>query len=134
MSEIDELLTKPCWIIDILPEQVPGNGPGQFFAIEKAFLHDPDLRRKQADLLLKLNCYYDLMLVRDEEEIRNPAPEKLAELIGREYLIILIGDALISADNTNTYMALFGPDEKLLELIRKLAAAEGLFVWKGYDT
>ena len=73
MSEIDELLTKPCWIIDILPEQVPGNGPGQFFAIEKAFLHDPDLRRKQADLLLKLG------------------------------------------------------------LIRKLAAAEGLFVWKGYD-
>ncbi len=130
MSEIDELLMRPCWIIDILPEQVPENSPGQYFAIEKVFLHDPDLRRKQTNLLLKLNCYYDLTLVRDEEEIRNPAPKELADLIGREYLNILMGDALITADHTDACMTLFGPDEKLLELIQKLAAAEGLFVWK----
>ena len=133
MSEIDKMLTQPCWIIDILPERVPGNGPGQFFAVEKVFLHDPDLRRKKTHLLLKLNCYYDLTLVRDQEEIKNPGPEKLADLIGKEYLFIMIGNALITADNTDTYMTLFGPDEKMLELVRKLAAAEGLFVWKGYD-
>ena len=133
MSDIEELLTKPCWIIDILPEQVPGNGPGQFFSIEKYFLHHPDLRRKQTDLLLKLNCYYDLTLIRDEGEIRNPAPEKLVDLIGQEYLNILIGDSLITADNMDTYMTIFGPDEKLLDLIRKLAAVEGMFVWKGHD-
>lgn len=131
MSKIDELLMKPYWIIDILPEQVPENSPGQYFAIEKYFLRDPDLRRKQTDLLLKLNCYSDLTLVRDEAEIKNPDPEKWPDLIGREYLNILIGDALITADNTDAYMTLFGPDEKLLKLIRKLAAAEGLFVWKG---
>ncbi len=133
MSKIDEMLTKPCWIIDMLPERVPENSPGQFFTIEKFFLRDPDLRRKQTDLLLKLNCYYDLTLVRDEGDITNPAPEKLAELIGREYLNILIGDALIAADNTVIHMTLFGPDEQMLDLIRKLASAEGLFVWKGTD-
>ena len=131
MSKIDELLMKPYWIIDILPEQVPENGPGHFFTIEKYFLHDPELRRKQTDLLLKLNCYFDLTLIRDEAEIKNPAPEKWTDLIGREYLNVLIGDALITADNTDTYMTLFGPGEKLLKLTRKLAAAEGLFVWKG---
>ena len=35
---IEELLQAPCWIIDILPEQVPADGPGQYFAVEKYFL------------------------------------------------------------------------------------------------
>ena len=32
---IDELLQLPCWNIDILPEQVPKDSPGQYFAVEK---------------------------------------------------------------------------------------------------
>ena len=32
---IDDLLQLPYWIIDILPEQVPKDGLGQYFAVEK---------------------------------------------------------------------------------------------------
>ena len=32
---IDELIEKEYWVVDILPEQVPENSPGQYFDIEK---------------------------------------------------------------------------------------------------
>ena len=132
MEKIEELLEKPYWVIDILPERVPEKGGGQFFAVETWFLKDPALRRKQTSFLLKLNCYYDLTIVRDEEEIKNPKPQELVALIGREYLNILVGESfLISADHTDIYMTLYNPDERMLKLVDKLAAAEGLYVRKG---
>ena len=45
MMTIDELLQKPYWIIDILPEQVPADSPGQYFAVEKYFLGKEQLDR-----------------------------------------------------------------------------------------
>ena len=36
---LDEIMEKPYWIIDILPKQVPGNSPGQYFKIEKLLPH-----------------------------------------------------------------------------------------------
>ena len=33
-------------------------------------------------------------------------------------------------DRGDTYMTLYTPDKKLLELVRTLASGEGLFVWK----
>ena len=32
---MEELLQKPCWVIDFLPEQVPADAAGQFFAVEE---------------------------------------------------------------------------------------------------
>ena len=129
---IDALLEKPCWIVDILPEQVPEDSPGQYFPVEKFYLRDSSLRRKQLNMILKLNCFYELALATEDEEIRNPAPTFWQERLGQEYLSILVGKhALITADHTDTYMSVFTADEKLLEMIRKLAAAEGLFMWKG---
>ena len=131
---IDKMLAKPCWIVDILPERVPDKSPGQYFAVEKYWLRDPSLRRKQGNIIMKLNCYYDLTLVTENEEIRNPPPAVWLERPGREYLNILVEEhTLITADQTDTYMTVFTEDEKLLEMIRKLAAAEGLFLWKGID-
>ena len=133
MDRIEELLGKPCWIIDILPERVPEGSGGQYFAAEKVFLRDPTLRRRQASFLLKLNCYYDLALADAEGgEQRNPDPETLCGLAGREYLYIFAGEnALITSDCTDTYMTLYNPDERMLALAEKIAAAEGLFVWRG---
>ena len=34
MDRLDLLLTKPFWIIDILPMQVPKNSAGQYFNAE----------------------------------------------------------------------------------------------------
>ena len=133
MERIEELLEKPCWIIDILPERVPEGSGGQYFAAEKLFLRDPALRQRQASFLLKLNCYYDFVLADAEgRENRNPDPETLLGLVGRESLNVIAGEnALISADCTDTYMTLYNPDERMLALAEKIAAAEGLFVWRG---
>ena len=59
---IEELLNKPYWVIDILPEQVPEGGAGQYFAVERYWQQSPafaEIRRRFAGILLKLNCYSD---------------------------------------------------------------------------
>jgi len=62
---IDELLEMPYWVADILPRQVPRDSPGQYFAIERHYLREPQItaiKQRHIDLVLKLNCYYDLSL------------------------------------------------------------------------
>ena len=43
-ENIEEMLEKPYWIVDILPERVPKDSPGRYFAIEQYFLEES--RRK----------------------------------------------------------------------------------------
>ncbi len=134
-QKIDELLEKPCWVVDILPERVPEGSPGQFFAVEAYYLRPERLagiRRKFTDLLLKLNCYDALRIVTEEGE-ETPAPEELDRRIaeGNEDLLILLGgDALVTLNRDDIYLSVYNPDEALLARIGKLAAAEGLFLRK----
>ena len=129
---IGELLLTPYWIIDILPEQVPKDSPGQYFAVEKYYLAGDrlaDIKQKHINVILKLNCYRDISL--DEESSLNPPPERIAEEMRSRYLCIMTGGSMIISEPDDTYMTLYNPDKKLLELIRTLASGEGLFVWKG---
>ena len=124
-------MQEPCWIIDILPERVPESRAAQFFAAEKYFLDErrlADIKQKHINLILKLNCYTDLSV--DDDGISNPPPEQLAEAIHSRALCILAGQALIVSEKDDTHLSLFGPDDRLLELVRLLAAGEGLYVWK----
>ena len=130
MDIIEESLKKPYWIVDILPKQVPERSPGQYGAVEQYYLKDAMLRYKQLNLLLKLNCYYDLIIHFDRGQIINPEPDFLKSAVGKEYLNILIGEALIVIDHTDTYMTVYGADCEMLNLIRQLAVSEGLFVWQ----
>ena len=126
---IDELMQAPCWVIDILPEQVPANSSGQYFAVEAYYLEKERLaaiRDKHTNLLLKLNCYLQLSL--DGET--NPPPKQLAEAVKSRPLCLRAGDALILSEPDDTHMTLFGPDEKLLALVKAIASGEGLFVWQ----
>lgn len=128
---IEELLESPYWIVDILPKQVPADSPGQYASVEQYYLQEPHislLRQKQRDLILKLNCYADITVW--EKDLQDPEPEALAEMIGREYLSILINDALIVTDPCDTYMTVYDPDEEMLDLIRTLCAGEGLYLWR----
>ncbi len=96
MVDIEELLSKPYWIVDILPKQVPVNSSGQYFTIEKYFLTSPHvdaIYRKFALVLLKLNCYVDLAVfkVEDESWMENPAPDDLERLVlERRPLIVVL--------------------------------------------
>ncbi|MBR3126323.1 MAG: hypothetical protein IKF42_13005 [Mogibacterium sp.] len=128
---IDELLQKPYWIIDILPEQVPADSLGQYFEIEKYFFtveQLADIKQKHINLVLKLNCYRRISV--NEEKECNPSPERIAAEMKSKYVYIMLDDSMILSEPDDTHMTVFGPDEKTLELIRTLAAGEGLYVWQ----
>ena len=131
------LLNQSCWVIDILPEQVPAGGPGRYFAVEAYYLQPDriaDIHRRFTDVLLKLNCYYDIHVSTPEEDLSagNPAPELLDFWINaeqRDLCILLPGeDALITLNHDDLYMTVYHPSESLLNRISRLAVAEGLFL------
>ena len=128
MDRIEELLQTPCWIIDILPMQVPKESHGQFFMVEKYFLGSrlQEIKKKHMDVILKLNCYRDVTI---DEEL-NPAPDSIAAAMNERCVYIKVGDSMILSEPDDTHMTLFNPDEALLDLIKAIASAEGLFVWK----
>ena len=128
---IEELLQTPYWIVDILPKQVPVASFGQYFAVKDYFLTKGQLlkiKQKHINLILKLNCYEDIRI--DEEAIVNLKPEQIATEMRKRYLCILIRNSLIVSEPDDTYLTVYNPDENLLELIKTIAASEGLFVWK----
>lgn len=134
------LLEGPYWIADILPEQVPADAAGQYFAVERYFLQRSrivPLRRKYAELLLRLNCYYDMAVTFDScmRWETNPDPEAFAErvagLSGNEFLRAVFAEqnAMIDYDRNDTYLTVYDPGEALLDKLKALAAGSGLFVW-----
>ena len=128
-KNVDELLQKPYWIIDILPEQVPGDSPGQFFEIERFFLERNNLtsiKQKHISVLLKLNCYYQISI---DGEV-NPSPERIVDAVMERSLQIIVDDAMIASEPDDLYMTVYNPDEKLIKLITAISSGEGLFVWK----
>ncbi len=135
-----ELLEGPYWIVDILPAQVPADAAGQYFAVERYFLRPERaaaLRRKYAEILLRLNCYADLAVSFDAcaSWETNPEPEsfaaRVAELAESGFVRAVFAEqnAMIDCDCGDTYLTVYDPDAALLDKLRALAAAEGLFVW-----
>ena len=135
-----ELWSAPYWVIDLLPAQVPAQSEGQFFRVEGMFLsgkHHARLRQSFADMLAKLNCYYDFQVYRASKDktVKNPKPEKLYKWVAgnEEHLCILVGavgTAMVEVPTDSTCMTLYGPTPELLELVSHIASASGLFVWQ----
>lgn len=136
-----DLLEGPYAVVDVLPRQVPRAAPGQYFAVER-FWRSPErlgrLRRKFADILLRLNCYRDMAVSFDNCETwqTNPDPESFAErlsaLSGNTFLrAIFAGErTMVDIDPCDTFMTAFGAEGEFLRDLEMLAAAEGLFVWE----
>ena len=138
---VNQLLEKPYWVIDILPYQVPVNSPGQYFKVEQFYLHAPQINyihKKFANVLLKLNCYYDYdMLTHDGEWLHLPVPEELYDHVTKcpdnfHNLIILTHDhqAMFTINGDDTYMTVYNPGQDLLSLLKELSTSEGLFLWE----
>ena len=134
------LLEGPYWIVDILPEQVSAHAAGQYFAVERYFLQRSrivPLRRRYAELLLRLNCYVDMAVSFDSCSSweTNPDPEAFADrvagLSGNDFLRVMFAEqnAMIDYDHNDTYLTVYDPNAALLEKLKALAAAEGLFLW-----
>lgn len=142
---IDDFLNKPYWIIDILPKQVTQDAAGQYFKVEQYYLEHVDgLRQQYFDLLLKLNCYYDIALSHDGEIwTRNPDPRDMEQWLGAclsinpsqcsLFVMVESENSLMMAERDSTYMTIYQPSEALQDLLHRLATAAGLFLWKGFS-
>lgn len=128
-EKIEALLEAPYWIIDILPKQVAADSGGQYFAVEEYFLQEPQrsvIKQNHANIILKLNCYEDIFI----EGERNPKPKIIVKAIKARRIDVILDDALITSEANDTYMTVYNASEELLDLIRKIAMSEGLFVWQ----
>ncbi len=141
MHDLDErteaLLEKPCLVIDGLPERVPEHSAGQYASLEETF-HTAELFAAFTDILVKLNCYYDLHVNCRGEWMTNPSAAVLSAWMnevfqtqGRILILTAPQEALLALNGDDNHMTVYGPDETLLGRIRKLAASKGLFVWEG---
>ena len=146
---VEGLLEKPYWVVDLLPYQVPENSRGQFFAVEKYYLNEYyndrpllPLYRQFRDVLLKLNCYHDIAVSHDGENWkRNPDPEDMERWLGAclsvdptepsLFIMVKQENTLMMANRESTHITVYNPTDGLIDLLRQLANAEGLFVWKG---
>ena len=130
MDIIETLLDQPYWIIDLLPKQVPAGSPGQYFAIEQYYLHKASIWQHKLNIILKLNCYYDVLAVVQETEYVNPFPETMEDFIRHHYLNIIVDGSLIVSDPDSTYLTVYQPNDALLSLLNVLASGNGMYVWK----
>lgn len=126
-ERIEELLNKEYWIIDILPKQVKKDSDGQYFSVIEYYLKNiKEIKRKHINLILKINCYYDICI----EDKVNPEIEDIVNTINNKYVFIMINNSMILSEADDTHMTLFNPDNELLEMVKYIANSEGLFVWK----
>ena len=142
-TRIEQFLSAPYHILDILPCRVPEDAADRYAAIEQYFLRPArlrTLRRTQAELLLILNCYFDMTISFEpfSEEIRwetNPAPEDFAarmeKLPGNGFLRVLFpsGNVMIDFDGGDAWATVYYTGEGLPDIFRKTAEAKGLFIW-----
>ncbi len=136
-----KLLEGSYYILDNLPEQVPAYAPGQYFDVERYFLQPERgkaLRRKYAEIFLRLNCYDSMAVTFDScmSWEKEPDPEafagKLADIPANGFFraVFEAREAMIDLDPCDTSVTVYGTDPVFLERVRKLAEAEGLFMWQ----
>lgn len=146
ISKIDELIEKPCYLIDIFPDTVPETSDRRYFVIEEYFQNNrKDWNKKFCNLLLKLYCYHDLWISSENELSKNPEPNLFVEQIQhcfegdwrkRGYINIILPkcNAMVILNGDDLYMSLYNPDEQLKDLMSQMARAEGFFFYKAPRT
>lgn len=139
-SRIDELLEKPYYVIDFLPEQVRPDAGGQFFDVEYYLLNSDkhfSLKDKFVNIILKLMCYYHVS-IQWESWMDRPSPQSVEEAVNtimdnhsgslnillpeENVLVVFVWDSL--------NLSVYNPSEKVQTLMQKIAVSEGLFWWK----
>ena len=140
--DIERAMQLSYWLVDPFPKRIPESGAERYVQIEQFYLKQPqisDLRRKFAEILLKLSCYMSIRVSPDHGEHWTALPdpeEALAQIVGCVgtkclYFGVSSSDSVIILDGCDTYMTLFTEDPALVKLVTQLANAVGLFVWNG---
>ena len=135
-----DLLEGPYDLADILPRRVPADSKGQYFAVERYFrLGEPyvSIRKRFAEILLLLNCYYDVEVSFDDCETweRDPDPEMLVRKIEETKAFIrflfIAEESMIDFDNGDTYMTVYTKNAEFRKTVKALTEARGLFFRAG---
>ena len=135
----DDLITAAFYVVDFLPRQVPADGGGQFFAVERYYMKKDRLKtlyRHFARILLKLNCYYDFIVGTDETWMAELSPKELHRKVlrcadGGDLQILLPSEnALVTLIGGDLNMTVFNPTREILNVLSPLAAAESVFLWQ----
>ncbi len=133
-----DMTDLPYRIIDHLPSPVPKDADGQPFNIDRFFRLPPQLsvlRRKQAKILLRMNCYDDMVVTSDGGKTweKNPAPERFVRMLddlseGFMRVVFPKLNAVFELLPNDTQMSVVCARDTV-ESVRAFAAAEGLFLW-----
>ena len=139
-QRMEELLSAPLYVADPLPEQVPKDSKGNYFATDNYWYESGAYKGFQSryiDMLEKLGCYYALDFTLGGRDAGTPAPAEMKQLVRdtlarKEDVVVFTGDMesmlLLSWDSPS--MAVYGPCSNLVRLLDRLATGEGMFFWK----
>ena len=134
-----EIMQKKTQLIDIFPEKVPPKADNRYFDVEKFFQQNrSDVDRKFTDIILKIFCYYDMILVGQEIVNDSPTAKELIKLLDSffnndtAYINIILPeyDTLLTLSRDDLYITVYNACGKVEKLISKLSAAEGLFFYE----
>ena len=135
-SEMEALLNKKMQIIDIFPRKVLPKADNRYFGAERYFQRNrSEFDRKLTNIIIKLNCYYDVTAVTEDKITETPKTEELLSLLekcfsgGKSYVNILLPECevLLTFNSDDLYMTVYNAHGEVAELISQLVCAEGLF-------
>ena len=143
--DIEKIMESPYWIIDIIPKRVPNDRSAAYSKVEQYYLSQPqimELRRRQAEIIIKLSCYYDIQISFDHGEsfVKIPVNDSLEKQFiacieaKALYISIESPECLITLDGCDTYMTVYTSDHEVTGLLDQLVGSIGLFLWKGIIT
>ncbi len=138
---IETLLEKPCFVIDILPYQVPKQNSDFFFNVEQYFFNTSQLdciAEKFVHIVLKTLCYFEFSLY-SENWLEETEPHKIAAHIkgvvtkkkGSFSVLLPKEQVLLKIDGGDLYLTVYNCSGKVEDILKALAISEGFFWRKG---
>ena len=142
-KKIDELLEKPYYVIDFLPQRVPKNNSGHFFDVEYYLLNNEkrhEMKNKYVNIILKLMCYYRASILWNgwndnpkPADIENAISEIMENHSGTLNILFSDEDVLLVFEWDCLNLSVYNLSESMKEITEKIALSEGFFCWKGID-
>ena len=135
---IEGFLSSSYKIIDIFPQRV-SEEYGREYDIAVSYFEEKEklslIYKEYGELFLILSCYYDLLYSIDEGPFLKISDghqfvESIAQLSDTSFLRLLINEEImIDLDAGDTYLTVYGNEGSILELIKKLFANKGFYIW-----
>lgn len=139
---VEELLMKPCYVIDFLPQRVTEYDNIQFFnAVEQYYLCEDKVKQianSFIHIILKSLCYFEFSVYKDGL-IENPSCQDLEKMMKAVYtsqddcvsILLPKEKSLIQMCSGDLNLSVYNPNEKVTHILGVLAQAEGMFWWQG---